>query len=267
MKYLLCSGIVTLSMALLSSAAIPFWGDKANAAQFGQKEVDQSKYIAVAMPLTSGHYKLLILEQISPKRPCWKENGSAPTIVDPLLVSFNFTGICGRNIDSNGYSIRVANQDLVMQYNLGLEQLNGEIVLVGRSGAGSMMLIGRTRGMADGFLKILLEPGWQFSRRVFKSKTLGHVYFSNDSPAMAMAVGASPTNTPVPQLVFDPATVTPMPSTLTSGVIMIPSQSSTAPLKLNPFSPNTSVGQKRGQPAGDRPPHPGDAGETGDDGV
>jgi hypothetical protein len=32
--------------------------------------------------------------------------------------------------------------------------------------------------MQTGFMKIILEPGWRFSRRTFEGKSLGHFYFS-----------------------------------------------------------------------------------------
>lgn len=181
MKFLLHFVMAVISVTLVSGTSIPLGGGKAIAVHFDQKEVDQSKYIAIAMPLVSGYYKLIVLEQISLNHACWKETGSEPTVVDPLLVKFNFTRLCRRYMDSNGFSIRVAGEDLAMKYSPRLEQQKGEIVLVGRSSAGPMMLIGRTRGIANGFLKLVLEPGWRFSRRVFKGKTLGHVYFMNDS--------------------------------------------------------------------------------------
>jgi hypothetical protein len=47
------------------------------------------------------------LEQIPGKQKCWSESGSNPVMIDPLLLNFDFTGICRRATDSNGYSIRL----------------------------------------------------------------------------------------------------------------------------------------------------------------
>jgi Protein of unknown function (DUF3747) len=182
MKYLLRLGIAVASVAVLGGAFTKI----AIAAQFEQKEIDdQSKYIALAMPLASGHYKLLVLQQVSKARPCWSESGNAPVVVDPLLVNFDFTGICSRNADSNGYSIRVGGEDLGLKYRLAIEHQGSELLLIGQAAGGPTMVIARTHGMADGFQKFVMEPGWRFSRRAFKGKILGHVYFTNDSYSAA----------------------------------------------------------------------------------
>lgn len=154
------------------------------AATFGQTEVDQSKFGAIAVPRASGYYTLLVLEQISNKKQCWRESGSKPTRIEPLLVNFNFTGICGRSTDSNGYSIRMAGKDMAMNYRLSLQKQKDEVVLMGvpaTSGTGKPIEIARTHGMHSGFLKLVLNPGWRFAKRSYSGKTLGHVYFTRDT--------------------------------------------------------------------------------------
>ena len=150
---------------------------------FGEKEVDQSKFIAIAAPFGEGSHKLLVLEQISDTRACWDEFGTAPTQVDPLLVNFDFTGICGRSTDSNGYSIRVDGEDLALDYSLRVVDKEGDLVLVGAPNEPGFpeLEIGRANGMTDDFAKINLNEGWQFAKRTFNDTTLGHVYFSYNS--------------------------------------------------------------------------------------
>jgi hypothetical protein len=154
----------------------------AHTATFKQEEVEQNKFIAIAAPLSNGARQLLILEQQSDKQACWSESGTNPVVVEPLLLQFDFTGICGRNTDSNGYSIRMADQDLGLYYRLSIIERDGEFVLVGisdRDRQAPPIEIGRTRGIHPGFAKIHLEPGWQFTKRTFQDKTLGHVYLSS----------------------------------------------------------------------------------------
>jgi hypothetical protein len=55
------------------------------AATFSQEEVEQNKFVAIAAPLESGEYQLLILEQQSDKQACWSESGTNPVVVEPLL--------------------------------------------------------------------------------------------------------------------------------------------------------------------------------------
>lgn len=156
---------------------------------FGQKEVEQNKFIAIAQPYDGGNlYHLLVLEQISPNKACWSESeNSGVTVVKPLLLNFNFTGICGRSTDSNGYSIRMAGQDLGVQYDLDIVRRDDQLVLIGtnfRDRNAPTIEIGKTSGISDGFLKINLKPGWRFSKRTYSGKVLGHVYLTNDSLAL-----------------------------------------------------------------------------------
>lgn len=156
-----------------------------SSAIFGQTEVDQNKYIAVAVPHDAGHrYQLVILEQISPKKACWNESETlSTTVVKPLLLNFNFTGICGRSTDSNGYSIRMAGQDLAGQYDIDIVRRGQTLVLIGtkfRDRYAPAIEIGKTSGFSNDLLKINLEPGWRFSKRTYEGKVLGHVYLTND---------------------------------------------------------------------------------------
>jgi N-acetylmuramoyl-L-alanine amidase len=152
---------------------------------FEETEVNPDNVIAIAQPLrTQGYqgYKLLVLEQQSDARACWSEigGGVGPVEVDPLLLDFDFTGICGRATDSNGYSARVNDTDLALTHNLSLQEVGGEVKLFAVS-RGEKILIGSTKGLSDGFLKIDLKPGWRFTKRTYGDKVLGHFYLSNDN--------------------------------------------------------------------------------------
>jgi hypothetical protein len=205
-------GVTMTAVGMLTGGV--FSGIAHAAAQFQQQEVEQSRYVAIAMPLAGGgRYRLIVVNQITDARPCWSESGQNPTRIEPLLVTFDFTGICGRSTDSNGYSIRVGGQDLGLRYSLLLEQHGNELVLVGRENSGNSaapyMVIGRTNGMLDGFHRINLQPGWRFSRRAYESKVLGHIYFTNDSMAAALnQSGPAPVATPN----FPAAPTTTLPS-------------------------------------------------------
>jgi N-acetylmuramoyl-L-alanine amidase len=166
-----------------SAPSAPVPSAPASAVTFGRNSVDQSKFIAVAQPFGQNYHQLIILEQITDKQPCWSESGSNPTIVNPLLVKFDFTGICGRSTDANGYSIRVDGQDLGKKYTLRTRYRDNDIVLVGApdNSAEPEIEVGRTRGFVKDFAKIQLDPGWCFAKRTFGERTLGHVYLTKDS--------------------------------------------------------------------------------------
>lgn len=170
------------------------------AAQFGQKELDQGKVVAVAAPYRGGSaHQLLILEQIADARPCWSEEQGTPTIIDPLLLGFDFTGVCGRSTDSNGYSIRVNGEDMGLSYSLRVVERNGDMLLIGSPSnrRDPEILVGHTQGVTSEFAKINLNPGWRFTKRTYEDRTLGHVYltYEGDLTATLNTSGSSGSGT------------------------------------------------------------------------
>ncbi|KPQ38748.1 MAG: Protein of unknown function (DUF3747) [Phormidium sp. OSCR] len=202
---------VTVAPEAIASRSPGYTKDNASsqvAARFDQREIDANQVIAIAAPVgrTNG-YQLLVVEQLSNQRPCWQEQGSNPTRVEPLLLNFDFTGICGRGTDSNGYSIRAGEQDLGVQYNLQVIERGGELVLVGvpigRDRNLPRLEIGRTRGMAEGeFSRIYLDSGWRFTRRSYQGRTLGHIYLTHD---LTLAQLANQTRPNSPNRVPEPS--------------------------------------------------------------
>ncbi len=180
-----------LSLAL--SNAVP----SANAATFDQKEIDSDKVIAVAVPLPQGNrYNFLILQQLSSTKQCWQENNGT---VDPLLLKFDFTNICGRSTDSNGYSIRIAGQDKGLDYRFSIVKQKNHLSLMGipsRNAGNPPIEIARTENLNSGFLKLKLNSGWHFAQRAYKGKTLGHIYLARDTmPDGSSAIPASTAST------------------------------------------------------------------------
>ncbi|WP_267383414.1 DUF3747 domain-containing protein [Cyanobacterium sp. uoEpiScrs1] len=178
-----------LKLATLASVAFPTlmpFNISAQASTFEEQAIQQNNVVAIARPYGQGKYDLLIIEQIPDKQACWTEKGANPTLVEPLLLTFDFTGICRRATDSNGYSIRVDGNDLGLDYLLRLVPRDGELVLVGtpRGGNYQEIVVGSTKGLASGFMKVILNPGWQFSKRAYQGKMLGHFYLSGSQAAI-----------------------------------------------------------------------------------
>lgn len=194
-----------LSLAALATAAIATisstFAPVSAASLFDQTEVNQGDFIAIATPGGSLGHKLLILEQQRDTRACWSESGSNPTTVNLLLNDFNFSGICGRSSDSNGFSIRMAGDDLGLKYRLSIVERNGEFFLIGLPDDRNnpQLEIGRTYGVTSGSAKIYLNSGWRFTKRNYQGKTLGHVYLTNNlSLAAITGVEPTPGETPGP---------------------------------------------------------------------
>ncbi len=204
--------------------------------QFDQAEIsDPSKIILMAGPIgTTGAYKLLVFEQLNDRRLCWQELGKNPTMVDPLFMTFDFTGICARGTDSNSYSIRLAGQDYGGRYNLRIARKNNELVLIGYSLVDKnveFFEIGRTHGLAEGFHKIELDPGWRLTKRSFQGKLVGHIYLTNDQPLAAFAKKAVPLPQSTPDSVSAPSTSPPFTAPASTAPVSpdAPSQTTPAP--------------------------------------
>ncbi|KEF41504.1 MAG: hypothetical protein ER33_10890 [Cyanobium sp. CACIAM 14] len=202
-------------------------------ALFAAAEVDQQRFLLVAAPIgTSGEKaQLNIYEQLKPVRPCFAVGQGQPAPVDPLLATFDFTGICNRYIDANGYSVRVGGQDLATTYRLMVTRNGGDMLLLAfptRAKAGPEMVVARTRGIAPGFLKLELEPGWRLMRRQFGGRNLGHLYVYTESwPGTAATAARSGPDLPVtPVTPVQPAASTPAPA---------------IPMKGGPSSSSSSV--------------------------
>ncbi|MBD0269583.1 MAG: DUF3747 domain-containing protein, partial [Cyanobacteria bacterium Co-bin8] len=207
---------VTINQSLTQSTQL-----LAQAQQFGEQPViDQSRLLLVAAPGSAlNPNQFFIIEQQSNARPCWNE--PSPGTIDPLWTTFDFTGICGRVSDSNGYSIRTNGIDQGANYQFKLEPSGNDLVLYGLPRATNpdkrRLVIGRTNGRSTtGFARINLEPGWSLAKRTFNGQTLGHVYTTNQTALAQLldAGGAAPTPTPgtqPPVVVRPPATPAPFP--------------------------------------------------------
>jgi hypothetical protein len=171
--------IKTLSISLYILLGTNPWG-VAQASQFTSQQINQKGVVAIARPYGEGKYDLLVIEQVQGKKQCWQEKGRNPVIIDPLLLKFDFAGICRRATDSNGYSVRINGEDFGLEYLLRVVPSKSELCLVAtpRSLPLPSIVIGRTNGLKGlSFLKIALEPGWQITKRVYGGKVLGHFYF------------------------------------------------------------------------------------------
>ncbi|MEM1252175.1 MAG: DUF3747 domain-containing protein [Cyanobacteria bacterium P01_H01_bin.21] len=188
-----------LAIAAATAATLTIFGatTRVNAQAFESIEVTQEDFVLVAAPGGGllGRPQLMVIEQRTDERQCWSESGSEPVQVEPLLLNFDFSGICGRSTDSNGYSIRAGDGDAGSRFNLEIREEEGEYILLGRPSSfptnpyrsADPINIGRTFGQAEnGFTKIFLNPGWRLTRRTLDGRQLGHVYLTNDATLAAI---------------------------------------------------------------------------------
>lgn len=203
-----CLALATLALGLALSPASSLLPRVWAEGLFSSAPVDGASFAVLARPVGPDDWNLVVLEQLRARPSCWTPRPDG--LVDPTLNRFDFTGICGRFIDSNGYSLRVAESDLNPSYRLRLQQQGSQLLLLASNASQTTeLLVGRgtvPRRDRDLFVALQLEPGWELRRRVFDSRSLNHVYFSNAQPLdtlIATARGRTPESLP-PRETFAP---------------------------------------------------------------
>ena len=167
-------------------------------AQFTEAPVPEDEVVAIAVPAGAIGYNLNVIQQVPGKQQCYAEQGSSPTIIDPLWTTFDFTGSCNKSTDSNGYAVRLDGEDTSLNYRLDVIPRGDELQLIAKNyKGGGDLVVGTTGGKpAKGeYVKINLNPGWEFTKKAYEGKTLGHFFFSGDSTAIA-AAGDTPAPAP-----------------------------------------------------------------------
>ena len=173
-----------LSAAAVGLAAmagsLPGWAR----ALFDSSPLQEERFAILAQAVGRDRWKLLVLEQIKARPLCWEERQDG--LMNPALNNFDFTGICSRYLDSNGYSLRTSGKDVDKRYRLRLTQSRNGLALQAmdsvRGGGITVARASKVRRDKNAFVKLTLEPGWSLERRSYKGRTLSHVYFANTKP-------------------------------------------------------------------------------------
>jgi hypothetical protein len=163
---------------------------------FGARPVDSGRYAVLGRPLGQGEWTLLVLEQILPAPRCWQSRPDG--LIDPSLNRFDFSGICGRYLDSNGYSLRLGNREgranSAGPLRLRLQEVGSQLHLLASAPdlahelvVGRGAIPGRDR---DGLVALRLNPGWELQRRTYGSQVLNHLYFANPASADQLIAAA-----------------------------------------------------------------------------
>ena len=160
---------------------------------FDSTAVPQERFAVLAQPIGTAQWKLLVLEQIKAQPRCWtpRQNG----LVEPSLNRFDFTGICKRYLDSNGYSLRSGGQDLGTRFRFRLRQSGASLKLEALDPQQKApLVVGQARVPGrdpNGFVALQLEPGWSLERRVYQGRQLNHLYFAHQAPVNRLLALAS----------------------------------------------------------------------------
>ena len=182
------------SALLLTGLGLPLiqpLGSSARAV-FDSKPLQQNRFAVLAQPVGQSDWKLLVLEQIKARPLCWTPRPDG--LMEPTLNTFNFSGICSRYLDSNGYSLRAGGRDLNSRFRLRLVQNGQSLALQAMDPMQSAPIVigtapipGRDR---NGFVRIGLDRDWRLERRVYQGRTLSHIYFAHPEPVNSLLAKA-----------------------------------------------------------------------------
>ena len=187
--YLRAAGLTAVG---LLAAGLP--QESAARALFDSTALPQERFAVLAQPIGGAQWKLLVLEQIKAQPRCWRARQDG--LVEPSLNRFNFSGICKRYLDSNGYSLRSGGQDLGTRFRFRLKPSGTSLRLEALDPQQrAPLLVGQAaipaRRDTNGFVALQLEPGWALERRVYQGRQLNHLYFAHQSPVNQLLVLAS----------------------------------------------------------------------------
>ena len=186
--YLRAAGLTALGLLAASLSQ-----ESSAQALFDSAAVQEKHFAVLAQPIGRAQWKLLVLEQIKVQPRCWtpRQNG----LVEPSLNRFDFTGICKRYLDSNGYSLRSGGQDLGTRFRFRLRQSGTLLKLEALDPQQKApLLVGQARVPErdpNGFVPLQLEPGWSLERRVYQGRQLNHLYFAHQAPVNRLLALAS----------------------------------------------------------------------------
>jgi len=167
--------------------------ESAARALFDSAAVPEERFAVLAQPIGKTQWKLLVLEQIKTQPRCWRARQDG--LVEPSLNRFNFSGICKRYLDSNGYSLRSGGQDLGTRFRFRLKRSGTSLKLEALDPQQrAPLLVGQARISKrdpNGFVALKLEPGWALERRVYQGRPLNHLYFAHQEPVNRLLALAS----------------------------------------------------------------------------
>ncbi|MEB3211515.1 MAG: N-acetylmuramoyl-L-alanine amidase [Leptolyngbyaceae bacterium] len=243
----------TVSSALLTAAGVGLvglWDAPGAIAAFSNRPIPENDVIATASPIGSTSHQLIILEQLSNERECWRQTGET---VDPLILNFDFVGICGRATGSNGTSLLVDGEDLGWRYSIRVQEQGETLKLTAQSSSdrtAPVLEIGTAQKIDGELVKISLNPGWSITKRIYNGEPVLHYYLTNDRPLddlleeareLLPRVPSSNPRTPT-----RPSSPTQTPSAGNSGQSGAPERPTTSPSPIpttrplpNPTQPTT----------------------------
>lgn len=176
------AGLLPLSLA---HAAVPF----------GSEAIAAGSAIALAQPLASGGWNLVVIEQRQPAPPCWRHNSDGTVTT---YETYQPETVCGRYLSNSAYSLRIASTDLRHPWRLRVEEQGGQLQLLASGNPQAPpLLVGSGQAVnpssGSGLVALQLHEGWSLERRTYQGRSLGHLYVANAEPLPVLQARAAGT--------------------------------------------------------------------------
>lgn len=157
------------------------------AQQFGTIAINEANFLVVSVPGSVAQpHRLYIVEQLAASPACWQiiNPGGEPTQINALWNTFDFSGVCRLQRDSNGYAVRLNGQD-VSGARFEVNEKDGDLLLQFAPSTISRdrITIGRANGISpSGFTQLDLNPGWSLTKRTYNGVIVSSnlIYFTNN---------------------------------------------------------------------------------------
>ena len=202
-------------LGLLGASGLALWPLTCGAGVFGSQPLVEGATVALAQPLDSNQWKLILVEQLQPgAASCWSRQSDGSVLLAPQISGVPASGSqasgvqvggaqesgalltsseaaagdsrCSRLQSSSGYSLRAADGELPSPWRLriaaGAAGLELQALNPSLNKPLTVALAPRPPAAGEGLVSFQLEPGWSFQGRTYAGRRLSHVYLASAEP-------------------------------------------------------------------------------------
>ena len=192
-------------LGLLGASGLALWPLTCGAGVFGSQPLVEGATVALAQPLDSNQWKLILVEQLQPgAASCWSRQSDGSVLLAPQISGAQASGSqasgalstsseaaagdsrCSRLQSSSGYSLRAADGELPSPWRLriaaGAAGLELQALNPSLNKPLTVALAPRPPAAGEGLVSFQLEPGWSFQGRTYAGRRLSHLYLASAEP-------------------------------------------------------------------------------------
>lgn len=187
-------------LGLLGASGLALWPLTSGAGVFGSQPLLEGATVALAQPLDSAQWQLILVEQLQPgAASCWSRQSDGSVLLAPQISGVQASGSqltsseatagdsrCSRLQSSSGYSLRAADGELPSPWRLriaaGAAGLELQALNPSLNQPLTVALAPLPPAAGEGLVSFRLQPGWSFQGRTYAGRRLSHVYLASAEP-------------------------------------------------------------------------------------